>query len=378
MLKSHFDVAVVGAGMLGVSHALAAARAGCSVIMFDRSQQAHGATIRNFGQVLVTGQSPGDMLALARRTRELWLELANLCKFHLRENGSLILGRQPQESVVLEQFAFERAEAEGYDVELVSRSQLANLLDGRFAHHDSALIGKHDLQIYSREALPAITSYLKDQGVQIHNGVLVQSIEQDELVTTSGRFTADRIFVCPGHDYQTLCHDILGPMDLQVVRLQMLRLRMAHNGFDLDRPILTGLSLIHYGAFSDLPTATALKAHLRETEPFLLDNGIHLLISPTPDGDLIVGDSHHYGKDAPTFGDERIDTAFITLTEKVLNARFDVVSRWQGIYGARGPAPYSILTPRRGLTISVMHSGVGMTIGLAIGERALQESCVID
>ncbi|WP_050854872.1 FAD-dependent oxidoreductase, partial [Bordetella pertussis] len=56
-----YDVVVVGAGMLGIAHAWAAARRGLSVAVVERSQRAHGATIRNFGQVLVTGQAPGVM-----------------------------------------------------------------------------------------------------------------------------------------------------------------------------------------------------------------------------------------------------------------------------------------------------------------------------
>ena len=373
-MKTHFDVAVIGAGMLGVAHAWAAAKAGCSVILIDRSEQAHGATVRNFGQVLVTGQSPGDMHGLALRTRELWLELAARCGFHVRSNGSLIVSRNPMESEVLEQFAHERADREGYRVELLSKSRLASLLGGRLGHHEMALAGVDDLQIFSPQALPSVTSYLQGLGVQIQTGTLVQAIDQDMLRTTAGDFRAKQVFLCPGHDYQTLCHDILGKMDLQVVRLQMLRLKFAERAFDLDRPLLTGLSLVHYGAFSDLSSAIRLREHIDQAEPFLIQNGIHLLISPTPDGELIVGDSHHYGKDAPAFCDESIDQTFIALAEKVLGARLAVASRWQGVYGARGPAPYSILHPRPGLTISVMHSGVGMTTGLAIGERAITAS----
>ncbi|WP_262356705.1 FAD-dependent oxidoreductase, partial [Bordetella pertussis] len=68
-----YDVVVVGAGMLGIAHAWAAARRGLSVAVVERSQRAHGATIRNFGQVLVTGQAPGVMARHARQSRELWL-----------------------------------------------------------------------------------------------------------------------------------------------------------------------------------------------------------------------------------------------------------------------------------------------------------------
>ncbi|WP_134819783.1 FAD-dependent oxidoreductase, partial [Bordetella pertussis] len=40
-----YDVVVVGAGMLGIAHAWAAARRGLSVAVVERSQRAHGATI---------------------------------------------------------------------------------------------------------------------------------------------------------------------------------------------------------------------------------------------------------------------------------------------------------------------------------------------
>ncbi|ETI06568.1 FAD-dependent oxidoreductase, partial [Bordetella pertussis] len=84
-----YDVVVVGAGMLGIAHAWAAARRGLSVAVVERSQRAHGATIRNFGQVLVTGQAPGVMARHARQSRELWLELAAGAGVHVRANGSL-------------------------------------------------------------------------------------------------------------------------------------------------------------------------------------------------------------------------------------------------------------------------------------------------
>ena len=67
-----FDVVVVGAGMLGIAHAWAAAKRGLSVAVIERSRRAHGATIRNFGQVIVTGQAPGMMLSHAQQARELW------------------------------------------------------------------------------------------------------------------------------------------------------------------------------------------------------------------------------------------------------------------------------------------------------------------
>ena len=54
-----YDVAIVGAGIVGLAHALAAVRLGKRVIVIDRDARANGASIRNFGFVTVTGQKAG-------------------------------------------------------------------------------------------------------------------------------------------------------------------------------------------------------------------------------------------------------------------------------------------------------------------------------
>ena len=64
----NFDLAVVGAGILGLAHALAAARRGKRVVVIDRDAQANGASVRNFGFVTVTGQERGARVA-ARHAR---------------------------------------------------------------------------------------------------------------------------------------------------------------------------------------------------------------------------------------------------------------------------------------------------------------------
>ncbi|RYF56860.1 MAG: TIGR03364 family FAD-dependent oxidoreductase [Comamonadaceae bacterium] len=368
----HYDVIVIGAGILGIAHAWAATKRGLSVAVIERSRQAHGATIRNFGQVLVSGQAPGTMLSHATQSRDLWLELSRHAGFHVRANGSLFLARSVEEADVLEEFAATRLVQEGYRAALLSSREVGQLFDGHLAHHHLALQGEDDLQIYSREALPAVTRYLSESlGVTFITGTLARAVQDGCVHTTAGEYRGGHVFVCPGHDYLTLAPTLFAGMNLEVSRLQMLRAVFAGGGFALDRPLLTGLSCVHYGAFSDLPTADVLRHAIQARTPMLLDHGIHLLISPTPDGDLIIGDSHQYGQDATPFNDEAIDNALLDLAVAALGARLRVVERWQGVYGAHGPAPFSVLPVDAATTVSVMHSGVGMTVGLAIGERTV-------
>ncbi|CAD5106071.1 TIGR03364 family FAD-dependent oxidoreductase [Zestomonas carbonaria] len=365
------DIAIVGAGILGLSHACAAARRGRRVRVFERTQTPLGASIRNFGQALVTGQPPGVMLDLARASRDIWAGWAQAAGFPLLRNGVLVFARSEAEEALLDAFCRGRAAEHDYRAELLRGAQLDALYDGRFRHHRAALHGLDDQQVYSREALPALIEHLRrDLGVEFHFSTLVRDIEPGLLRSTAGDCRAGQVIVCSGHDYQTLLAEHLAALDPQVCRLQMLRVR-PETAIGLRHAVLTGLSGVHYGAFADLPEAAAVQAEIRRERPELEANGIHLLVSPTPYGELIVGDSHHYGRDAEPFNAEAVDDLMLGLAEHTLGCRLQVVERWQGVYGARGAEPFSVVRAAPGVTAVLMRSGVGMSVGPALGERCI-------
>ncbi|MGL4315724.1 MAG: TIGR03364 family FAD-dependent oxidoreductase [Pseudomonas sp.] len=371
MSQHDCDLLIVGAGILGLAHAWAGARRGLKVKVFERTHTPLGASIRNFGQALVGGQAPGPMLDLARQAHGLWAELGQAAGLSLHRQGSLLFARTEAEEVLLDAFVSGRGRELGYRSELLRGDALNNLYDGRFAHHRAALHGLDDQQLYSREALPQIVAYLaRELGVEFHFSTLVRDVEPGSALTTAGRFSAKQIVVCSGHDYQTLLAEPLARLQPQVCRLQMLRARL-QQPLALQHAVLTGLSCVHYGAFADLPEAEAIRAQIRREQPELEALGIHLLVSPTPYGELIIGDSHDYGSDAGPFNAEAVDRILIGLAEHTLGGKLQVVERWQGVYGARGPGPFSVLPAADGVTAVLMHTGLGMSVGLALGERSV-------
>ena len=370
MSQHDCDLLVVGAGMLGLAHAWAGAKRGLKVKVFERTAMPLGASIRNFGQALVTGQAPGPMLDLARQAHGLWAELGKAAGLALKQQGSLLFARTEAEEAMLEAFCAGRARELGYRVELLRGAALDGLYAGRFAHHRAALHGLDDQQLYSREALPQIVDYLCGLGVEFHFSTLVRDVESGSALTTAGRFTARHILVCSGHDYQTLLAEPMAALKPSVCRLQMLRARL-ERPLDLQHAVLTGLSCVHYGAFADLPEAEAICAEIRREYPALEEHGIHLLVSPTPYGELIIGDSHDYGSDASPFNAEGVDQLMLELAEHTLGGRVQVLERWQGVYGSRGPGPFSVLRPVEGVTAVLMHTGLGMSVGLGLGERVV-------
>src|SRR4051794_27675611 len=99
-----FDLAVVGAGIVGLAHALAAARLGKRVVVIDRGARANGASVRNFGFVTVTGQQRGECWRRARRSRDVWAEIALLAGIRVEQRGLLMVARRPEARAVLEAF----------------------------------------------------------------------------------------------------------------------------------------------------------------------------------------------------------------------------------------------------------------------------------
>ena len=76
------------------SGALAAAKRGKRVVVIDRDAQANGASVRNFGFITVTGQARGDMWGRARRTAEIWAEIAAEAGIPVLHRGLLLAARR--------------------------------------------------------------------------------------------------------------------------------------------------------------------------------------------------------------------------------------------------------------------------------------------
>jgi glycine/D-amino acid oxidase-like deaminating enzyme len=99
-----YDLAVVGGGILGLAHAYVAAREGLKVVLIERDGAASGASIRNFGFITVTGQERGTSWQLARRTRDIWADLAPRAAIPIEHEGLYLTARSPEAIAVIEAF----------------------------------------------------------------------------------------------------------------------------------------------------------------------------------------------------------------------------------------------------------------------------------
>lgn len=361
------DVLVVGAGIVGIAHALAAVERGLRVTIIDRDERAVGASIRNFGHACVTAQS-GELLELALVAREKWLHYGARADFFHLESGALAIARTAAESAVLEELSGAR---ESGQVRMLTADEVREHLG---AASDPTIRGgallRDDLRVDPRQAVAALAAWLAEQpGVTFwwRTGYLGAS---DGVVrTTRGEFRAERTIVCVGHDLDQLHPELVDARGVERCALQMARVE-APTGFRLGPAVLTGTSMLRYPAFAETDAAAALRREMAAEHPELLDIVANVMFTQRPDGTLIVGDSHRYGPTQDPFLTESTSTVLLEAVARILGAGpLRVVERWQGVYASSTQQPFLIAEPEAGVTAAVVTSGVGMTIALGLAER---------
>ena len=367
-MNRHYDVAVVGRGIVGLAHALAAARTGKRVIVIDRNARATGASIRNFGFVTVTGQERHDMWPLARRARDVWADVAPRAGIAIEQSGLVLPVRRQAAVAVLE--AFLQTEM-GEGCALLTDAQLRALdPDTPFTSCEAALVSPHELRVEAREALPRIAAWLeREMGVIFAPPVSVIGCENGRVITSAGEFRAAAIFVCPGDDLNALFPEVMAQHQVTRCKLQMLRL--APPGWRMARPVMSDLSLARYEGYAALPEAAPLAAQLRAEQPALLDAGIHLIAVQSADGSLVVGDSHDYGDAPDPFHHARIDALMLQEFAAVLGAPSPVIERWVGVYASSSKQNWFSHMVSANVHVTAVTCGAGMSTAFAIGERVV-------
>jgi FAD dependent oxidoreductase TIGR03364 len=368
-LSGRFDLAVVGAGIVGLATALAAARRGLRVVVIDRDAQANGASVRNFGFVTVTGQERGSMWARARRSREVWRELADAAGVAIVHSGMWMTARHPESAAVLEAFmATEMAAGCRLLTPAEARRRCPQLVAPKLA---AVLESTIELRVESRQAIPRIAAWLAEaHGVTFLRNTTVQAIDPPHLQTSSGSVEAARVAVCPGDDFNSLYALRLEGYALTRCKLQMLRL--ADPGFKLPGALMSDLGLARYRGYADLETAAPLKARLALDQALQLEHGVHLIVVQCADGSLIVGDSHHYSTTPDAFSHQAIDALILDEFRSALGIEPPpTIERWIGTYASAADSPVLVDAPEPAVRIAIVTCGAGASTGFAIGEEVI-------
>lgn len=370
--KQGFDLVVVGAGIVGLATALAAARKGKRVAVVERNARAVGASIRNFGFVTVSGQKAGDHWARARRARDVWAEIVEDAGIEVVHRGLVMPAYRMEAENVLDAFL---ETPMGADCRSLTPGEALDYVPAlRREAMRSALYSPHELRVESKDAIPKLAAWLEEKhNVAFHWNTTVTGIAGERVETSRGTLNAEAVVVCPGDDFSTLFPERIAPYDLKVCTLQMLRVAPA-TPVRFGAAVMSDLSFGRYEGFAELPEGKALSARLDADRADMRAAGIHVIAVQSSDGSLVVGDSHVYGNAAQPFAEERIDDLILEGFDEIFDMPGRrVAARWVGTYASASDRTVLVDKPADNIRLVMVTGGTGASTGFALGEQVVSD-----
>ncbi|QOJ00778.1 MAG: TIGR03364 family FAD-dependent oxidoreductase [Phycisphaeraceae bacterium] len=371
------DVAVVGAGIVGIAHAVEAHRRGLSVAVVERGPRAAGASIRNFGMFWPIGQPAGRAFARAMISREVYLDLASKAGFWADPLGSLHAVYHDDEWACVHEFV-ERARPRGFRVEALGPEDARARCPGLNPQGlRGGLWSDTEIAVDPRQVVARVASWLGTRpGVTVRFSSAATRIEagagRPRLHLADGSaIDAERIFVCGGDDIETLYPEAFRGAPLTRCKLQMLRTGSQPGGWRLGVHLATGSTLRHYPVFKGLPSLDALSRRFSREHPEFDRWGIHVMASQMQGGELTIGDSHEYGPSPEPFNREAIDDLILGYLRGVLHAPDPrIAERWYGVYLKRTDGHLEFIhEPAPGVRLITGLGGNGMTLSFGLARE---------
>jgi FAD dependent oxidoreductase TIGR03364 len=379
MAPREFDDAIVGAGVIGLAHAYHLAMRGRRVIVFERSplpRGATGASTRNFGMIWPIGQPAGEMYELARRSRELWMNMLQAAGLWHERTGSLHLAYHDDEAAVLREF-IAAAPTSGIECHWLDPNQaLSKSPAVKPGGLRGAMWSPIETCVDPREVIANLPTRLNNEyRVQFAFNCAVTAYNDRHALAGGEKYIADNLYVCAGDDLQTLFPTIFRDSGLIRCKLQMMRSHPMSDDWRVGPMLAAGLTLAHYRAFQDCPSLPSLKRRFADEMSDYLRFGIHVMVSQNGLGELTLGDSHEYAAEISPFDKQEIDELALSYLSTFFNApELRIASRWNGVYVKHPTKPYFIARLDSGVTICAGVGGAGMTLSFGLAEKIVREN----
>jgi glycine oxidase len=204
-------VAIIGAGVIGLSIGWTLARAGVSVTVFERDRAGRGASFAAGGMLAATLESeemPAALSVLARRSLVLWphfareVEQASGMEVFYRGEGTILMALDaPGREDLRRQFA--RLVEDGHDVRWLSCSEARALEPALAPDISGAILSPGDHQVDNRSLSAALAqAFLKAGGTLREETPVTRLLTEGDVckgvVIDGGSVHADAVILAAG------------------------------------------------------------------------------------------------------------------------------------------------------------------------------------
>ena len=367
-------ILIVGSGIIGLAHAMAALEKGWSVTVFERHSRPLGATVRNFGTIWPIGQPLGPKRDRALASAKKWKEMSRLAKFSCQHHGSLhVVYNDDAWKVLLEFSALEDNQPSTHS--LVTPEDIAKLAPHICQENlRGGLFSETEMAVIPGQATQHIIQWLQKEGVTFHFETPVTQVCDGAIITSNGeKHSFDRLLICNGDELRLLYPNHLQAAPVVRCKLQMLETAPQGEGWHLGPIVASELTLRHYASFKSCISLPQLKQRLSDAWPEHEHHGIHVLAVQRPTGELVLGDSHEYGADFSPRHSEKINQLILQYLGTFLTMQNpQITDRWNGYYlKTTSKGTETIIQPAEHVHIVTGLGGAGLTLSFGLAQEVI-------
>ncbi len=345
-MSTAYDIAIVGAGIVGAACAAQCARGGLKVLVLERGCLAGGTSAAAMGHVVVMDDSEAQF-ALTSYSRRLWQDLADCLPADVEFDpcGTLWVAADEEEiAAVRQKERFYRTH--GVNAEVLDAVSLAEAEPNLRHGLPGGLLVSGDLVVYP----PCATRFLLDRarslGAEVRIGVKVQSLSSDGSVTL-----ADGARVSAGR-----CVNAAGCCAPELTAGLPVRKRKGHLAITDRYPGHVRHQLIELGYLKS--------AHAVASESVAFN------IQPRKTGQLLIGSSRQFDADRGDVEPQLLAKMLRRAVHYMPSLEnLSVIRAWTG-HRAATPDKLPLIGPSLSsdrIWLATGHEGLGITTSLATG-----------
>lgn len=382
MTNQHYDLIVIGGGILGTFHAYHALISGKTVIQFEKDNYPVGATVRNFGQVVPSGME-AEWFEYGARGLEIYKDIQREYDISVRNYGSIYIASDEDEQTLNHELKA-HYDTVGYDAELLGKAELLERYPSiKSSYAKEALYFPQEISVEPERMIHQLHKYMQakfsNYSLMFNSPVIgceTTASGVEARLTNGHKFIAEKAVICNGYEFKLLFPELFSSSGIVVSKLQMMRTVPLHH-VELRGNILTGLTIRRYESFEHYcPSFKKIKT----PEPYeeLKKWGIHMLFKQASDQSIIIGDSHVYA-DANHFNDlgfnldHYINKLMLKEAEKIVHFNVhDLQHTWAGYYPQHAEKHIVEYDIDNRIHIRTAIGGKGMTASAGYAEQSIK------
>ena len=377
-----YDLIVIGAGNLGTFHAYHALLKGKTVLMIEKDAEPIESTVRNFGQIVPSGQALENWFEYGRESLAIYKAIQSKFDITVRQNGTYYFASDDQEMTLLEEI---RAllKIRNYPSTLLNRKSCFERFQNlNTDYYKGGIFFPEEISVEPRTMVHRVRQLLiQNFELDFLNNTLVKNCDVENGVckvqtADNQLFYSEKVALCSGYEFKILFPEIFNASQMKICKLNMMQ-TFPMPEVKLNGNLLSGLSIRRYDSFKSCSSHRNLITP--EWQLPYQQWGIHILFKQAVNGSIIIGDSHEYANvdenSKLSIGIEtEINDLILKEAKRIITLpNWKIQNYWAGYYAQAVDGGIYEHNIANKIYISTGIGGKGMTTGAGYSRRRIEE-----